>query len=626
MSRRSVFVLGAAVMAVTAGSGYFLYGKSHSRSGESLALAVPAPGREAVLHVKWHESSTAHLPEGAAGDGADGTLTGTLEVEADLALVRERTTDDHDAIRAELRDVRTAHVVVSGTEVAKPEDAKSFEKKPIHFVIEDGAISRVLVDRDSSSLAVQLVEGAARQVLLARPPTADAKGFDREEQMASGTLRVHYAPRGKERFDRTVEGVIVLKGLSQDCKGACVSKAQGEGSVQFDGENAIKSLSDRHEIHAGAPGAPALLDTSGTFEAEERHEGDADGDDVALDEKRFTSKLPGEPFESAADKHASLVRLSSGASMDEIVGVVHGATALGTQGAPRGWLVRSTAYLELHPEAVDDLAARFQDEDLGAKGRVALLDVLASTGGDHAQATLLRELDTAAAREGETRIDYVQRVMLVEQPNVATATALRERFVKAQGAGDPEMAYAEAHVLGSVAEKLAAQGQRSEAKATTDLVAKALDAAKTPDAQAAYLAALGNAGAPTQVSRIAKHARDDDANVRRAVASALRKTSDDESKSTLLALAKDADEDVELTALSSISEQPIDAGEVRQLASLLDTPQLGDHAEGALTTLLLRQGPLTPDVQASLERLLARTEDPRTAAQIRFALQVASAR
>ena len=532
-------------------------------------------------------------------------------------LTRERTTDDHDAIRAELRDVRSLHVVVSGTEVAKNDEAAhhGLENKPIHLVVEDGKIARVLVAKDAASLDVQLVENAARQVLLPVPTSTDPKGFEREERLPAGSLRVHYSPRGKDRFDRSIVAAVALQGLSQDCHGACVTSARGEGNVEFDGESVIRSLTDRHEIDAGAPGAAAVLHTTATFEAERGREGDAIAS--VPDENALSSKLLGEPFENAADKRASLERLASGASMDEIVSAVaSGAT-------PKGWLVRSSAFLELHPELLNDVAARFQDDGLGKNGRLALLDLLAATGGAQGQATLLRVLDTAAARDGETRFELVQRVVLVEQPTAQTAVTLRQRFQGTQGGGDAEMAYAEAHVLGAVANKLDAQGQHGEAKATVDVVAKALDAAKTPDAQAAYLGALGNAGSPAQVSRIVKHARDEDAGVRRAVASALRKTTDDASKGALLSLAKDADEEVQIAALSSIAIQPIDAGEQRQLASLLDTPQLGGEAESQLTTMLLRQGPPSPEVQASLGHLLARTEDPRVAAQIRFALEVA---
>jgi hypothetical protein len=630
MRRRSVVVLVTAVSALSAAVGIgLLQSRSSAKPSARSELSAPPAGREAVLHVSWHERSTARLPPGSGGGlNGDGTLTGELDLEADLALARERTTEGGDAVRAELRDVRASHVVVSGQEVLRSDDEgkKSLEQRPIHLVLEDGKIARVLVDQDATSLPVQLTESVARQVLLAAPPDGAPKAFEREEKTPAGTMRVKYEARqgagaGAGAYARTVVGAVALENLPDTCESPCRVRARGEGEVRFEPGDAIASLTEKREIHAGKEGSPAMLETTASFEARRVREGDANGD--ALDPAKLASKLPGEPFESAADHRASLARLSQGATIDEVLGGISQAAAAGARGLPKGWLVRSTAFLELHPELLDEVAIRFQDEGLGARGRLAVLDLLAATGGDQAQAVLLKTLDTAAAREGEERLQYVQRLMLVQAPNAATARELRARFGRDQG-GDAQMAYAEAHALGSVASKLAARGSGAEAKAAVDALASALDEAKTPDATAAYLSALGNAGDPRQVGRIARHAGDQDASVRRSVASALRKSEDAEAKKTLVSLAKDPDPEVEVEALDSISEHAIDPAEQRDLAALLDTPQLAGPAEAQLTSILLRQGPPSPEVRGSLQHLLARTEDPRLAAQIRFALEAAS--
>ena len=619
MRRRSVFLLAALAAALSA-LVLGLLRRGHGRE-DAFELAAPSPGREAVLHVTWHEKSTARLPAGQAGEGQDGTLTGELDLEADLALSRERTTDDHDAIRAELRDVRASHVVVSGSEVLRSDaaTAKSLERRPIHLVVEDGRVVRVLVDRESSSLTVQLVENVARQVLLARPQPGGAP-FEREERTQAGTLRVRYEPRG-DVHRRTVVAAVALEGLPDTCEGTCVVRARGEGEVRFESGGAVASLTDTREIHAGVPGAPALLDTRATFEAKRASESEVAT--AALDIERLASKLPGEVFESEADRRASLTRLAGDATVEDVIGGVTTAAASGPKGLEKGWLVRSTALLELHPELIAEVAIRFQDDDLGTQGRTAILDLLAATGGDAAQAALLRTLDTAAARQDESRLLYVQRLLLVEEPNAATARALRERMGKSNGAGDAELAYAEAHVLGAVAGRLEARGAHGEARASIDVLAGALDKATAPAPRAAYLSALGNAGDPAQVPRITKHARDEDPNVRRAVASALRKTKDPAARHTLVALARDPNEEVQIAAVSSLGQHPIEPGEQRELAQLLDAPQLGGEAEAQLTTVLLRQGPPSPEIRGSLEHLLARTEDPRLAARIRFAFEAA---
>ncbi|MDB4943948.1 MAG: hypothetical protein JWP97_3482 [Labilithrix sp.] len=620
MRRRSVLVL-TALLAALCALGLVVLRKVRGADpkGSALSLAAPALGREAVLHVRWRETSTARLPEGEAGEGRDGTITGALDLEADLVLAGERTTDDLDAIRAELRDVRTSRVVVSGTELLQSGEAamKSLENQPIHLVVEDGRITRVLVDKNSSSLTVQLVENAARQVLLERPVSATTP-FEREERSSAGVFRMRYEPRGAA-FDRTVLGAVSVEGLPETCTGACVIAARGESNVTFKDGDAVASLVDKREIHAGFPGRPASLDSTSSFEAQR-----TGGTDVALasvDAAALTSKLPGEVYESEAEHHAALLRLAEGASIDDVLGGVSTMAAAGPSSLAKGWLVRSSALLELHPELLSEVAIHFEDEALGSSGRVAILDLLAATGGEAAQAALLKTLDTAAARQGESRLDYVQRLVLVEQPSAATARQVRDRLAQSQASGDTEMAYAEAHVLGALAGRLEARGIHGEGKAATNALAEALDRSKAPGARAAYLSALGNAGDGAQVPRIAKHARDEDPAVRRAAASALRKTKTPESHAALVTLARDQDEEVQVTALASLAQQPATPGEQRELAQLLDTPQLGGEAEQQLTTLLLRQGPPSPEVRSSLEHLLARTGDPRLAARVRFAIE-----
>lgn len=621
MRRRTVVIVAALAAALAALVLVLLRRGIGRESAPAFEISAPSLGREAVLHVSWHEKSTARLPAGQAGEGHDGTLTGELDLEADLALAREQTTDGADAIRAELRNVRSSRVVVSGQEVLQTGEAgaKSLERRPIHLVVEDGRIVRVLVDRDASSLAVQITENLARQVLLARPK---AGSFEREEHTPAGTLRVRYEPRGGVH-KRTVLGAVALDGLPDTCEGACLVRARGEGEVRFEDDNAILSLTEKREIHAGIEGAPAMLDTTATLDVKRVQERDFTAE--ALDPNKLAAKLPGEVFESEADKRASLTRLAEGADIEDVLGGVSTAAASGPRSLSKGWLVRSTAFLELHPELIAEVAIHFQDEGLGSQGRLALLDLLAATGGEAAQAALLRTLDSAAARQDESRLVFVQRLLLVEEPNGTTAHTLRDRIGKSQAAGDEEMAYAEAHVLGAVAGRLSARGARSEAKASVDLLATALDGATAPGPRAAYVSALGNAGDPSQITRITRHARDEDASVRRSVASALRKTSQPSARSTLVTLAKDSNEEVQVAALSSLGQNPWSASEQRELAQLLDAPQLGGEAESQLATLLLRQGPPSPEVRGSLEHLLARTEDPRLAARIRFAFEASNA-
>lgn len=625
MRRRTRIVVGLALLSsLGIGAGVW-----HVKKGgvpkDTSDLALPSLGREAVLKVTWHETGTARLPKGESAGLAD-TIPAELELDADLVLSRETTTEGEDAVKAELRDVRTSRVVVSGQEVLEKgeEGRKSLERHPVHLVVSEGRIVRVLLDKSSPSLAVQITENVARQVLLPRPKGNLA--FDRDEQTPAGAMKVHYEPKpsaGNDALARTTTAATKLEGLPDKCEGPCVQKARSEGVVRFEDGSAIVSFTDKREVSAGVPGAPAMYESKATFEAVRIKEGDYAG--ARLDPSALASKLPGESFENEAEKHAALVRRAEGATIEDVLtGVASLATGTG-KSLDKGWLVRSTALLELHPELLAEVAIRFEDEGIGSQGRVAILDLLASTNGDAAQAAMLKVLDSGAAREGESRLAYVQRMVLIEEPNVATSRAIRERFASSQGGSDVEMAYAEAHVLGSISSRMAGQGMRAEAKASIDMLAKSVDDAKTPAARAAYVSALGNAGDPAQVARIAKHANDADPSVRRSVASALRKTKEPAAKATLFSLAKDTDEEVQVAALDSIGQQGLEPSDQRELASLIEQSKLGGEAEGHAVTMLLRQGPPSPQVRGSLEALLARTEDPRLAARVRLALEASAA-
>jgi len=618
MRRRSVVVIASVLAVSAAGAVGFL--RREQRAVESRELALPALGQEAVLHVTWHEKSSARLAAASQEGGGTGLIEGQLDLEADLVLARETTTNGTDAVRAELRDVRTSRVALQGQDLAAgPEGAKLLEGKAVHLVVEDGHIARVLVDKDAPSVAVQLTEGAARRVLV-EPPKPGA--FERDEDTTAGKLHVKYAPKGPS-LSRTVVSAVALEGLPDRCEAPCVQTARGEGEVRFEEGTVVAFLSDRTELRAGAPGGPTMYESSGTFEATRVRSGAWAG--PAVDTSGLASKALGEPFESAADHRAALARRATGMTIDDVLGGLAALASEGTAALPKGWVVQASALLELEPKLIAEVAIRFEDDQLPTAGRLAILDLLAATGGDEAKAALMKVLDGPAAREDESRLAFVQRLMLVEEPNLTMARGVRERLASSQARNDADMAYAEAHVLGAIAGNLAARGERREAKAAIETLARAVDSSTTPTSRAAYVAALGNAGDRTQVARIAKHADDGDQGVRRAVASALRKTKDPAARATLVKLAVDADTDVQVTAVDSLAEHGVGPAEQKELTGLLDGGHMGPEAESHLVSVLLQNGAPTPELRASLEHVLARTEDPRTAARVRLALAMAEA-
>ena len=123
--------------------------------------------------------------------------------------------------------------------------------------------------------------------------------------------------------------------------------ARGEGEVRFEDDNALLRFSEKREVRAGASGAKPMLESTATFEAKRVKEGAFESD--ASTPTKLASKLPGELFESEAEKHAALTRRAEGATIEDIIGGIGAAAVSGPEALPKGWLVRSTALLELDP-------------------------------------------------------------------------------------------------------------------------------------------------------------------------------------------------------------------------------------------------------------------------------------
>ena len=83
--RRSSRIVVGLVAIVAATSGAFVWKKARSGPKDTSELALPAPGRQTVLHVVWNEKSTARIPKSEAAGLAD-TIPGELELDADLVL------------------------------------------------------------------------------------------------------------------------------------------------------------------------------------------------------------------------------------------------------------------------------------------------------------------------------------------------------------------------------------------------------------------------------------------------------------------------------------------------------------------------------------------------------------
>jgi hypothetical protein len=283
------------------------------------------------------------------------------------------------------------------------------------------------------------------------------------------------------------------------------------------------------------------------------------------------------------------------------------------------WLWQATGLLELHPEACAELAAVFGDDELTAKGRALILDLLASAGTDEAQRVLRQLLDSDVAKADETtRAVFYNRVALVEDVNTETAQFAAQHFdeLKEQPLGP--MRVASTYALGSVAGHQAAQGNKALAGELNARLIEGLERTDDLAEKAVALRAMGNAGLAENVDTLTEYTRHESPALRAAAADALRDTHTEKSVEALLELLQDRDWQVQQAALSSLSHYQLAPEESLRIEKLIVAGVVESRNDPLLVTVLARSA--TPDhpLAGALAHVLVRNQNNgQLAARIR---------
>lgn len=198
---------------------------------------------------------------------------------------------------------------------------------------------------------------------------------------------------------------------------------------------------------------------------------------------------------------------------------------------------------------------------------------------------MLRELlATPEARDdGEELVMLVQRLALVQGAEPATVAFAEAEHVRAEPGSDLWMATA--MTLGAVVANAPA-GTADANRAAARLVDE-LREASSPEARAALVRALGNAGNAAHLPAILAHAPDSDSRVRAAVASALRTHDVSKANDALVVFAADDSDLVQREALSSLRQHALSDEAWRALSA--STPKTAPAAAGSLVTFLAQR-------------------------------------
>lgn len=314
---------------------------------------------------------------------------------------------------------------------------------------------------------------------------------------------------------------------------------------------------------------------------------------------------------SAEARHMMRVRRAGDMTLDRITDDLRAFGPGGQMPEHSRWAWQATGRLLLDPSAATALGRLATDDPrLGHKGRALVLDLLASVGHPEAQAALRGVLE--AHREDPRYAALLTRAGFVERPEPETVQAVAEAW---RAAGGVERQSA-ATVLGAAAGHLYRSGDPDRALGHVRQLEGALRGAEGDDRRALVLA-LGNAGVPESIETVAAFAADDDPGVRRAAATALRKTPGALAEQALTGLMADADPRVARAAVKSLTRHPLSAGHLNTLAAAVNDGALSPATHGPLVELLVAHAELDVEARRALAAAIAgRTADGRLRARL----------
>jgi len=254
------------------------------------------------------------------------------------------------------------------------------------------------------------------------------------------------------------------------------------------------------------------------------------------------------------------------------------------------WRAAASTLLRLNPKECDALALVFED-DVSDDLRGIVLDLLAAAGTFEAQVVIRRLLALSVARRSNRAFaSFVQRLAFVEQPDGPTLRFLMS--VYAESRTEPhDVRAACAYALGASAGQALAAGDLDAAVRASDVLRRDLLSAASIIEKCALLAALGNAGVPTDPTVVTRFTEDPDAPVRAAAALALRKLSAREASARLVSLLADRELSVAQNALLALSEQRLEDPELEAIAELVLCARTSAVIDARLLRLLVAQRP-----------------------------------
>jgi HEAT repeat protein len=254
--------------------------------------------------------------------------------------------------------------------------------------------------------------------------------------------------------------------------------------------------------------------------------------------------------------------------------------------------------LRIHPEKAKSLAEWIKGGDEQSN---TFISALRDAGTKEAQAALLDVYRDPGLPE-PAKMSALRAVSLLNKPTTESTALLRE-LSTAEGLTGEQAVYG----LGTHASRAAANGQ--DAAPIVGELVDGLGGAKTPQEEAKYLAALGNAGSRDAVEEITTRTKSESEAVRREAVHALRSVPGADVDATLARALLQGDPDmVRAKAANAIRDRARSEVLSKALAESLRTER-----SRPVKTTVIQVASLwvsdSPEIQASLEWLVANESD-----------------
>lgn len=556
-------------LALVAGAALLLLARSPEAKGTPGTFAPEAwpAGATATYAIAWKTDADVQLELG----GQARSLGTHLDLDGELTLRSYGAKDGAVAIGCVLSRVGVARAEAMGKPATDTPEQLAAELRAAEAVLvveTDGHVRELGFSPSTTPLA----RDALRALLLEYTAEVGAQNGRTVVDTALGRARVEERKRvGYDDLDALRDGF--------DPGHAKVDRS-GAGTVRGV-ERAVSSIAAGEDVVATAESGPVTrLHATTSLTATLLRTGRDKPEPLPSFAPLPLRGGDDDPAREEQQRRASLERRSLGVTRESVFSDVQAAAAL-PQKTPTAWIWHDAAFLELHPEQTSLLLDRAMKEPSLAV-RAAAVDIVVVSGTDAAQRALMHTFDTAPMTDDDREVLF-QHLGQLHRPRSALLAWAEVQHRASRGG---PLWLATSYALGAFAWRSATSLPEISTRFVTTLEGELASATSDVDREIA-IRALGNAGANRSLAVLAPHATSPRAEVRGAVAGALRRIEGEASVDLLLQLVTDPDDFVSRDAVESLYRKNLEADDWLYLAKAIDEDRIHEAthailADGAL--------------------------------------------